>query len=338
MRKLSRRTFVSSAAAVSSCLLLRPYGAAAARTLTLRYANNLPPAHPLNVRAAEAAARIAAETDGAVALNLFPDNRFGGDSEMLELVRVGGVDIFTPSGLVLSAVVPAAQINAVGFAFSDYAQVWGAMDGDLGAFIRRAVERAGLHMFGTVWDNGFRQCSTSSRPLTVPGDLAGLHIRVPVSRLSISLFSALGAAPSGLQYSELYEALKSGAFEAQENPLSIILSARFFEVQKYVSLTNHIWDGFFFVVNGDRWRRLPADIRTIVARAFDDAALLQRADIAAANAAARSVLEDKGMVFNAVDPEPFRRVLRKAGFYAEWRAKFGPEAWAILERHTGRLG
>ncbi|MGE4526962.1 MAG: TRAP transporter substrate-binding protein [Rhodospirillaceae bacterium] len=337
MRKLTRRTFVSSAAAVSSCLLLRPYGAAAARTLTLRYANNLPPAHPLNVRAAEAAARIATETNGEVGVSLFPDNRFGGDSEMLELVRVGGIDIFTPSGLVLSAMIPAAQINAVGFAFSDYAQIWNAMDGDLGAFIRRAVEQGGLHMLRMAWDNGFRQCTASSRPVAGPDDFAGLRIRVPVSRLPISLFSALGAAPSGLQYSELYDALKTGVFEAQENPLSIILSARLFEVQKYVSLTNHVWDGFFIVVNGGTWRRLPADIRTIVARAFDDAALLQRADIAVANASARAVLESKGMIFNSTDPVPFRQALKKAGFYAEWRAKFGSEAWAVLERHTGHL-
>jgi len=320
------------------CLLLRPRDAAATGKLILHYGNNLPSPHPLNVRAAEAAAQIANETDGAVTINVFPDNRFGGDSDMLELVRAGGIDIFTPSGLVLSALAPAAQINAVGFAFSGYEQVWNAMDGDLGAFIRATVEKAGLHMFRNAWDNGFRQCSTASRPVATPGDFADLRIRVPVSRLSVSLFSALGASPSGLQYSELYDALKSGTFEAEENPLSIILGARLFEVQKFVSLTNHVWDGFFFVINGRTWRSLPPDIRSIVARAFDAAAIRQRADIAAANASARATLEKRGMIFNTTDPLPFRQALHKAGFYDEWKARFGPDAWAILERHTGRLG
>ncbi len=336
-RGVTRRGFV--AAGVASSLLALPIGRAwAAKAVTLKFATNLPLTHPLNVRVAEAAARIKRETNGEVGVRIFPDNQFGGDSEMLELLRLGGIDIFTPSALVLSALVPEVQINALGFAFSDYGKVWQAMDGDLGDFIRSAVGKAGLHMMETVCDNGFRQCTTASRPIQGPGDFSGLSIRVPLSHISISLFQALSARPRGLQFVDLYPALREGAFEAQENPLSIILSSRFYEVQKYVSLTNHMWDGFFFVFNGKTWSGLPGDIQRIVSSAFNDAAALQRADVATANTRALGDLKRKGMIFNETDPDPFRHALRKAGFYAEWKGRFGGKIWGILEKYTGRLG
>lgn len=336
MRMLTRRAFAAATAATIPFLVSS--SARAAKAILLRCGNNLPPSHSVNVRLEEAAARIRRETNDAVIVRVFPDNRFGGDSEMLELVRVGGIDIFTPSSLVLSPLVPGAQINTVGFAFSDYGQVWRAMDGDLGRHIHSLVGRIGLHALENVWDNGFRQCTSVSRPLVGPADFSDLKIRVPVSDMAVSLFAALAARPKGLQFLELYAALKSGMFEAQENPLSIALSARLHEVQRYVSLTNHMWDGFFIVFNGKSWSRLPSDVKGVVSRALNDAAILQRADSAETNARARAELEGKGMIFNTTDPEPFRHALRKAGFYAQWKERFGSGAWALLEKHVGRLG
>jgi len=337
MLTLSRRSFVAATAISAPFLALSGKGSRASGHIMLKYANNLPLTHPLNVRAAEACARIKQETGGAVTVRIFPDNQFGGDSDMLELVRSGGIDIFTPSALVLSAAAPMAQVNALGFAFSDYVQVWAAMDGALGGFIRSAVANAGLFMLEKVWDNGFRQCTTAERPITSPADFAGLKIRVPVSPLSISMFKALSASPRGMQFSQLYGALKSKLFEAQENPLLIIESARLYEVQKYVSLTNHVWDGFFFVLNGKMWSSLPGDIQAIVSKAFNESAVAQRSDILAANAKARSSLEAKGMVFNQLDSEPFRQVLRERGFFKEWKEKFGCRAWRLLEDYVGHL-
>ena len=117
-----------------------------------------------------------------------------------------------------------------------------------------------------MWDNGFRQMTTSSKPIETAKDMDGLKIRVPVSPLSISMFKALGAAPASLQFSEVYSALQTKIVDAQENPLPIIQVAKLYEVQKYCSLTNHIWDGFWFIANGRAWRRLPADLQKIVAR------------------------------------------------------------------------
>jgi tripartite ATP-independent transporter DctP family solute receptor len=337
MTAISRRTLLLAAGAAAPVLALPTRRTRAAAKTVLKYGNNLPLSHPLNVRSHEAAERIAKETNGAVEVRIFPNNQLGGDTDMLNQVRSGALDFFTPSALVLSTLVPVAPINAVGFAFSNYDQVWAAMDGDLGAFVRAAIEKVGLHMLEKMWDNGFRQVTTATRPIDTPADLAGIKIRVPVSPLSISLFQSLSASPTSLQFSEVYTALQTHVVDAQENPLSIVQTAKFYEVQKYVSLTNHIWDGFQFIASGKTWGRLPEDIRTIISRAINDAGMLQRADIAKLNASVQSDLQAHGMVFNAPDPAPFRETLRKAGFYAQWKEKFGAEVWALLEKHVGQL-
>ncbi|RZL53609.1 MAG: TRAP transporter substrate-binding protein, partial [Variovorax sp.] len=226
---------------------------ARAAEFTYKYGNNLPVTHPLNVRAQEAMDRILKETNGRVDIKIFPNNQLGGDTDMLAQVRSGGIEFFTPSALVIATLVPVAAINAIGFAFSDYGQVWSAMDGKLGAHVREAIGKTRLYAFEKMWDNGFRQTTSSKAPVTSAKDLDGLKIRVPVSPLSISMFKSLGASPASLQFSEVYSSLQTKIVDAQENPLPIIQVAKLYEVQKFASLTNHIWDGYWFVANGRAW-------------------------------------------------------------------------------------
>jgi TRAP-type C4-dicarboxylate transport system substrate-binding protein len=188
-----------------------------------------------------------------------------------------------------------------------------------------------------IWDNGFRQTTTSTKPINGPEDLRGLKIRVPVSPMWTSLFKAFDAAPTSINASEMYTALQTKVVDAQENPVSVISIFKLHEVQKYCSLTNHMWDGFWFLANRRAWERLPAPIRDIAAKHLNAAAIAQRADIAALNSSLQQEIASKGMVINTPRTEPFRDKLRSAGYYAEWKSKFGTEAWAILERNTGRL-
>lgn len=339
MSALTRRTIVKAGLLAAPASLCMPWvSSRAAAKIVMKYGNNLPLTHPLNVRAAEAAEKIKTATGGDLEIRIFPNNQLGGDTDMLNQVRSGAIDFFTPSALVIATLVPAAPINAVGFAFSGYDKVWAAMDGDLGGFIGAEIEKVGLHMMRTVWDNGFRQLTTSGKPVATPEDLAGIKIRVPVSQLSISLFQALGAAPTSMQFSEVYTALQTKVVDAQENPLPIIQTAKLYEVQKYGMLTNHIWDGYLFVASGKTWYRLPEAMRKIAEDALNEAGRKQRDDIAGLNASLQAELEAKGMVFSRPDPAPFREVLKKAGFYVQWREKFGDEAWTRLEKYVGKLG
>ncbi|MGY3459004.1 tripartite ATP-independent transporter DctP family solute receptor [Bradyrhizobium sp. LM3.4] len=336
----SRRTLLKASAATA---VLGGIGAphvarAQSAEFTFKYANNLPDTHPMNVRAKEMAAAIKAETKGKFDLQIFPNNQLGSDTDMLSQIRSGGVEFFTLSGLILSTLVPAASINGIGFvAFPDYDTVWKAMDGDLGAFVRGEIKKSGLEVMDKIWDNGFRQTTSSSKPITGPDDLKGFKIRVPVSPLWTSMFKAFDAAPASINFAEVYSALQTRIVEGQENPLAIISTAKLYEVQKYCSLTNHMWDGFWFLANRKAWSSLPEDVRTVVAKNINAAAVKEREDTAKLNANLQQELAAKGLTFNQPAVAPFRDKLRSAGFYAEWKGKYGDQAWDLLEKAVGKL-
>jgi tripartite ATP-independent transporter DctP family solute receptor len=332
--KITRRTLLAGAGALA---VPARYAQAQTAEFSYKYANNLPVAHPMNQRAKEMADAIKAETKGRVDIQIFPNNQLGSDTDMLSQVRSGGIEFFTLSGLILSTLVPAASITGIGFAFSDYDSVWRALDGDLGSYVRREIAKSGLVPMERIWDNGFRQITSSTKPINTADDLKGFKIRVPVSPLWTSMFKAFEASPASINFSEVYSALQSKVVDGQENPLAIIATAKLYEVQKYCSMTNHMWDGFWFLANGKAWEKLPADLRVIVAKNVNAAGVKERTDVAALNATVQKDLAAKGMVFNQPKADSFRERLQKAGFYSEWKGKYGEEAWAILERSVGKL-
>jgi tripartite ATP-independent transporter DctP family solute receptor len=335
----SRRTLLKTTAA-SAVLsgLGAPFVARAQQAeFSYKFANNLPDTHPLNVRAREMAAAIKTQTNGKFDLQIFPNNQLGADTDVLSQLRSGGVEFFTMSGLILATLVPAASINGMGFAFPDYPTVWKTMDGDLGAYVRKEIAKANIVAFEKIWDNGFRQTTSSTKPITGPGDYKGFKIRVPVSPLWTSMFKAFDAAPASINFNEVYSALQTKIVEGQENPLALISTAKLYEVQKFCSLTNHMWDGYWFLANRRALDALPPDIRTIVEKNVNEAALKARADTEKLNATVREDLTAKGLVFNQPDLAAFRDKLRGAGFYSEWKTKYGDEAWSILEKSVGKL-
>jgi len=332
-RRLLRQFSLVPAAGLVAAM---PRVACAAAEFPLKYANNLPLSHPLNIRAAEAAQRVAQETDGRVEISIFPNNQLGGDTDMLAQVHSGGVDIFTPGTLVIATMAPISAATAVGFAFSGYDQVWKAVDGRLGDRIRAEFAKVGFHTFAKMWDNGFREITTSNKPVATADDLVGLKIRVPVSPMGISTFKSLGAAPTSLQFSEVYSALQTKIVDAQENPLAIVQTAKLYEVQKFCSKTNHSWDGYHFVFNRRSWGALPDDLKAIIERAFNEAGLKQREDLRTLNETLEADLAAKGMAFNKTEPASFQAQLQKAGFYSDWKTKFGEQTWALLEESAGK--
>ena len=233
--------------------------------------------------------------------------------------------------------MPPASINGVGFAFKDYDQVWRAMDGKLGEFVRGEIAKRGLLAMERIWDNGFRQMTTSTKPIRAPEDLPGLKQRVPDSHLSTTMYAALGTAPPSNNVSETYSALQTKIVDGQENPLAVIDTIKFYEVQKFCSMTNHMWDGYWFLANRRSFERLPKDAQEIVAREINKSAMDERADVAKLNAELRGKLSGNGLAFNDTDPAPFREALRRSGFYNEWHGKYGDAAWGVLQDTVGGL-
>jgi tripartite ATP-independent transporter DctP family solute receptor len=334
MPLLDRRTLIAGAALPWFAINSRP---ARAAEFSLKLANNSPLSHPQTIRQQQAIDRIKAATNGAVEIQLFPNNQLGSDTDMLSQLRSGAIDFFTLSGLILATLVPAASINGIGFAFKDYDTVWKAMDGKLGAYVRAEIDKRGLIAMDKMWDNGFRQITSSSHPIKQPADLKGFKIRVPVSPLWTSMFQALGASPISINFSEVYSALQTRIAEGQENPLTLIQIAKLYEVQKYVSMTSHMWDGFWMLGNKRSVSGLPPEAQTIVARELNKSAVDERGDIAKLNGSVADDLKSKGLEFVEVDKSAFREALKNAGFYAEWKKKYGDEAWTILESEVGTL-
>jgi tripartite ATP-independent transporter DctP family solute receptor len=332
-RTISRRAILAGAAAASASVVSRR---AQAAEFNLKYGNDLPATHPINKRAGEACNAIRAATNGRVDIQIFPNSQLGGSTDMLSQVRSGALDIFTV-GSPLANLIPVSAIPSIAFAFRDFDAVWAAVDGDLGAHIRREVAGIGLVAFDKMWDNGFRQITTSNKPINTPDDLKGLKLRVPVSPLFTSMFKALGTAPTAINFVEVYTALQTKVVDGQENPLALIDAAKFYEVQKYCSLTGHMWEGFWMVANKRNFEQLPPDLRATATRLLNEGAVKQRDDMAKLNATLETQLKEKGLAFNSVNKKPFQEALKAAGFYAEWRGKFGEDAWKVLERYSGAL-
>jgi tripartite ATP-independent transporter DctP family solute receptor len=338
MSVTSRRDFLKFASLAAAASFAGIHGRNAhAAEFTLKYANNLPATHPMNIRAKEAAARIASESKGRVDFQIYSNNQLGSDTDMLSQVRSGAIDYFTLSPLILGTLVPAAQITGVGFAFKDYDQVWGALDGALGERVRQEIAKTSVFAFEKIWDNGYRQTTTSTKAIHVPADLKGIKLRVPMSPIWTSMFQSLGASPTSINFAEVYSALQTRVVEGEENPLATITAAKLYEVQKYCSMTNHMWDGFWFLANKQSFNRLPKDLQVIVQNAINDAAMKERADVEKLNASLKPDLTTKGLRFNDVDNSAFRQQLSSTGFYADWHKKFGDDAWTALEKYSGKL-
>jgi tripartite ATP-independent transporter DctP family solute receptor len=336
--KISRKQFVSGVAAVAGLAAFSPRRAHAARPVVLKFGVDLASDHPTTVGANAAGKQIETQTDGRIRVQVFPSSQLGNDTNMLSELRSGAMQMMGIGDNILATLVPSAAIDNIGFAFKDSQTAWDALDGAVGDPVRAYITKRGLHPMHRIWDEGFRQITSSTKQIKTPADLAGFKIRVPPSPISVDLFRALGASPVTLNIAELYTALQTHVVDGQENPLGNIYTQKFFQVQKYCSMTNHMWVGYWILVNGTVWNGLAPVDQKIVEDAFNAQALVQRL----ANEKLDNSLEDKlkkeGMEFYQPDLAPFRAALAKSTFYTDWKAKFGPALWSALEKATGPLG
>ena len=303
-----------------------------------RQFHNQAAASPLHRRLVEMWAAIGAETKGRVATEVFAENAglAGSDPLALNMLMAGELDFFTLMGGILGQAVPVAEVQQVPFAFRTAAEAHAAADGALGDYLRAEMAAKGIHGFPVgAFDNGMRQTSSTRRPITVPKDFEGLRIRLPAGQMFTDTFRALGAEPVTINVNGIYDALRTGKVDAQENPLAVNEVFRLYEVQKHLAMTNHMWSGFNLMANGALWRRLPEDIQAVIERTAARFVHAQRGDQGRFNTGLRTTLAQRGMVFNPVDPAPFRA--RMAPVYAAWRDKLGHKCWTLLEGHVGTL-
>jgi tripartite ATP-independent transporter DctP family solute receptor len=334
--RLSRRHVVAGVAGLSAATIL--HWPANAAEFSYKFGSSAPMEHPAMAHTQIAADRIKQATNGRMEITIYPNSQLGGDTAMIPQTISGAIQMYNLPVDLLAPRNPVCGITGVGFAFPDYDHVWPAMDGDLGKMLRGVAEGIGLYCLDKGWDHGFRQVTTRNKPIATPDDLHGFKIRLPVAPFLVSLFRHLGASPTTLNFSEVYSALQTGIVDGQENPLVLIDTAKLYEVQKYCSITNHVWAGFHTAFNVAAWKKLPQDVQETVHTIFSEEALAERLDFVKMTESEQQNLTTKGLTFNQPDIKPFREELAKSGFYADIKKTSGDDAWALLEKYVGHLG
>ncbi|MHB1303638.1 MAG: TRAP transporter substrate-binding protein [Acidiphilium sp.] len=333
---LTRKQFLVGAGAASAVFGILP--ARAARAIQIKCGVDMPPTHPITINAVAAAKKVNEATKGAVNIQVFPNNQLGDDTHMLSEVRSGAIQMMMIGDSDLAVLVPEASITNIGFAFKSSDAAYRAVDGKLGDMVRSKIIAAGLYPLPLAWDEGLRQMTSGTRPIRSPADLHGFKMRVPPSPIMLSLFKSLGASPVSINISELYTSMQTHVADGEENSLAVIELERLYEVQKYCSITNHMWIGYWNVLNGAFWKTVPKDHQKIIIDAFDAAGRVERQQTQALNASLASKLKKQGMTFLTPDQKAFREATAQGGFYKEWKAKFGPKLWSTLETYSGPLG
>ncbi len=330
-----RRLLARGGAGVAAATVLR--WPADAAEFAYKCGGSLPDGHPMAIRAREAMALIKEESGGRLDITLYTNSVLGGDTAMISQTIAGALEMYTLPLDLLAAKNPACGIFGVGYAFLGYNNIWKAVDGELGDYLRGIADQIGFHVVHNCYDHGFRQITSRSKPINSPDDLKGFKIRLPVAPYYISLFQHLGASPTPINFSEVYSALQTGVVDGQENPLVLIDTAKLYEVQKYCSLTNHTWAGIHISFSKLAWQRLPPNLQQLAEKHFNEKALQERADWQVMTKKEIANLTGKGMIFNSPDPKPFQDALRKTDFYPVMKQKSGEKAWALLEKYTGTL-
>ena len=331
-RKLTRRSFVAGAALGSASILVRPLRAA---DYAFTQFHNQTAASSLHKRLVEMWAAIRTQTGGRVDTQVFPENNkiAGGDPAALKMLVAGEIQFFTLQGGLLSNVVPVADVQQLPFAYRSASEAHRAADGPLGAYLREEMTAKGIFGFPVgAFDNGMRQMG-GTKPIRIPDDLIGVRMRIPAGQVYEETFKALGAEPVIINADGIYDSLKTGKVDAQENPLAIVDLFKIYEVLKYISMTNHMWSGFNLLAHLPAWKRLPNDIQAIIERNAAKYVTLQRRDQQNFNEGLRGSLARRGVVFNDVDTAPFRAKL--SGLYAIWKGRLGAKCWSLLEAATG---
>ncbi len=210
----------------------------------------------------EFARRANAKLGGKAKVVVFGSSQLGGDKELLQKLKLGTVDIAVPS-TVMSSEADMFGVFDLPYLVKDRTHMAKIEKEVFWPKIEPEAEKKGLKVLA-VWENGFRHITNSRRPINTPADLQGIKLRVPEGKWRVKMFQAYGANPAPMKFSEVFTALQTGVMDAQENPFTQIYSAKFQEVQKYLSLTGHVYTPAYVVVGTRKWATLPADVRKIL--------------------------------------------------------------------------
>ncbi|MDW5442736.1 TRAP transporter substrate-binding protein [Polaromonas sp. SM01] len=275
------------------------------RTLKFGHLNNAD--HPVSFGVKRFAELLASKSGGKLKVQEFPASQLGNELQQQSALQGGVQEMSAPATTSLAGIVKEFGLVDFPFAVSSFAQADALLDGPLGQALIAKLPEKGLVALG-YWDLGFRNVTNSKRPITKPEDLDGLKIRVIPNPVFLDTFKAFKANPVPMPFAELYGALEAKAVDGQENPFAVILSNKFFEVNKFVSATNHVYAANIVLVSKKFWDKLSATEKKIMNDAANEARGYQRQVSRAAAQKAVGELQAKGMQYNELSAEQQERM------------------------------
>ena len=270
---------------------------------------------------------------GAITVTVYGNSALGSDAEMIQQVRRGSLDCQPISLPFVSGEYPQCGIDQLPFLFDSAEKAYAAYDGALGKAISDDVfTKLGIVKIGNVMGQGFREFTNNVRPIVTPDDMKGIKFRTTESAVRIAMFESCGASVITMALSELFTSLQNGAVDGQENPLSTIDSNGFFEVQKYLSLSDHIFVANFMVMNEAKWNSFTDEEKALLTEAWNEAAEYERGLLKDSTDTFLKKFEEAGMQVNEVDKEAFVKAVQPV--WDSYIAQFGSE-WIDLARSAG---
>jgi tripartite ATP-independent transporter DctP family solute receptor len=252
------------------------------------------PGSAQNIAAEKFKELIEKRSNGGINVEIFHSASLGNETEILQQVQMNSIQMAIVTGGPFDTFDPMVRVISYPFLFKDYSQVDKVLDGPLGAKVLKSLESSGFK--GLCFsENGFRNLTNNRRPVKTPEDLKGLKIRVMASAIQKAIWQALGANPTPMPW-PIYTELEQGVIDGQENPLWVMEVYKFYEIQKYMTLTRHVYSYHIDVASLNWWNTLDGDTQEMIQKAMYEAAVFQREDNRSKNAARLKFLKEKGMV------------------------------------------
>jgi tripartite ATP-independent transporter DctP family solute receptor len=312
---MNRKTFSLAllAAAASTCFSVGSF----AQTVKLTLGHGAAVGNPRHEAAVKFADAVKAKSNGRIEVQVAPSAQLGDDAAMVTAMRTGALDMSANSQGAVANAVPEYAAFGMPFAFSSPAAAFKLLDGPLGKELADRSAEKGMILLGT-WDNGIRQMTNSKRAIAKVEDMKGLKMRVPPDATLVDIMKSLGAESQQIKFAELYVALQQGVVDGQENPLVNIHASKLYEVQKYLTMTNHQFQMTPFLMSKRRWDKLSDADKKAVQEAAAEATALQRKLSADADEKLVAELKTKGVQVNTVDRAAFAKAT--AEVTAKWEA------------------
>lgn len=293
---------------------------------TMKVAHNQQPSHPVHVALLSFKEEVEAKTNKSVIVDIYPSAQIADDMTAPEQIMLGSLEgaiiMGAPSTLFQGTDNPLGYIEELPFLFSSAEDARAAYDGALGEAYRAALKDFGIDIL-CYWENGFRNFTNNVRPIVTPEDMQGIKFRIANSDMRRKTFDALNASAIPMAFAELFTALQQGTVQGQENPLSIITSSKFYEVQKYLSLSRHIYNSATFIVNPDFISSLTSEEQKIVQEAAFTARDYMRQLNDEFEVASIEQLKGLGMEVNNIDYDAF--VAKVQPVWDEFISKYGSD-------------